>query len=157
MKNHPKPNTQPFLRFLLLVYAAGMLYLLFVRDSGWISGIPYSAQLRQNLNLKLFYTIRNYLHVIFYSDNTYLVYHCLTNLLGNVLLFVPVGLLIPTVFQKPQHFLVFFLLCLILIVLIELVQLLTLLGSFDVDDILLNLFGMVLGFWVRLLFVSRKK
>lgn len=157
MKNPSKPNVQPFLRFLLLAYAAGMLYLLFVRDTGWISGIPYSAQLRQNMNLKPLYTIRNYLYVIFHSDNAYLVRHCLTNLFGNVLLFIPAGLLIPAVFPKLRHFLAYFLLCLILIVLVELAQLLTLLGSFDIDDILLNLLGMVLGFLVRLLFVSRKK
>lgn len=155
MKN--KPNVQPFLRFLLLAYAAAMLYLLFVRDIGWISDLPYSDQLRQNMNLVPLYTIRNYLYVISHSTNTYLVHHCLTNLLGNILLFIPGGLLIPAVFPKFRNFFVYFLLCLILILLIELLQLLTLLGSFDVDDILLNMLGLILGFLVRLLFATRKK
>ena len=36
--------------------------------------------------------------------------------------------------------------CLLVMLAVETAQLLTLLGSFDVDDLILNLFGMILGY-----------
>ena len=53
--------------------------------------------------------------------------------------------------------LVFLLTCTALILTIELVQLLTLLGSFDVDDIILNLGGMTVGYIACLLFHRKKR
>ena len=42
------------------------------------------------------------------------------------------------------------------ILLIEALQLFTLLGSFDVDDIILNLCGMTVGYFLNLLFHRKK-
>ena len=141
-----KVNTTPFWRFLFLLYCAVMLWLLFGRSNGWVSGVPYMEQLRQHTSLKPLYTIRNFLYALRYSSDANTVRQCLINLAGNVLLFIPAGWLLPRLWQKMGNFFWFFALCLGAIFLIEVLQMFTLLGVFDVDDILLNLLGMSLGF-----------
>ena len=141
-----KPNVKPFWRALLILYSLFMLWLLFVRSAGGIEGLSYQEQLGYNRNLRHFFTIGNYLWVVFHSDNAYLVRHCFINLAGNVLLFIPIGFLLPKVSKALRNFLRFFLLRFAIMLAVELLQLGTLLGSFDVDDLILHLSGMSLGF-----------
>lgn len=138
--------SQPFLRFLFLVYCAAMLWLLFGRSSGRIEGLSYEEMLRQNINLQPLFTIKNYLYVVRHRTNQYLVTHCVINLVGNVLLFIPAGWLLPRLWKKQHNFFRFFCTCAVAIFLVEVFQLFTLLGSFDVDDLILNLSGMTLGY-----------
>ncbi|WP_205068218.1 VanZ family protein [Bacillus mesophilum] len=67
--------------------------------------------------------------------------------LGNLLAFVPFGILVPMVFEKQikSYFqfiflFVFFILCL------EILQMVTYLGSFDLTDIVINTMGATIGF-----------
>ena len=149
--------SQPLLRFLFLVYCSVMLWLLFGRSYGWVDGLTYEQMLRQNINLTPFLTIGNYLHVVLYHSNDALKTHCIINLLGNILLFIPAGWLLPRIWKKQRFFPRFFLTCVLAIFLVEVLQLFALLGSFDVDDLILNLFGMTLGFLSYRLFTGRKK
>ena len=144
-------TSQPFLRFLFLVYCAVMLWLLFGRASGWIEGLTYEEMLRQNINLKPFFTIGNYLHVVLHRTNKPLITHCIINLVGNVVLFIPAGYLLPRLWKKQCNFFRFFFTCAAAIFLVEVFQLFTLLGSFDVDDLILNLLGMTIGYLFHLL------
>ena len=64
----------------------------------------------------------------------------------NVLLFIPAGWLLPRLWKPMRNFFLFLLTCALSILLVETVQLFTLLGSFDVDDVILNLGGMLLGY-----------
>ena len=141
-----KVNTQPFWRFVFLLYCTTMLWLLFCRSHGWIEGLTYEEMLRQNINLTPFLTIRNYLYVIIHRTNKALIVGCIINLAGNVLLFIPAGWLLPRLWKKMRNFFVFFATCAFSIFLVETLQLFTLLGSFDVDDLILNLGGMSIGF-----------
>lgn len=68
------------------------------------------------------------------------------NLIGNVLLFVPFGYMMPSLFQKSKKLIVFLMQLLLLVLVLELIQLYTNFGVFDVDDILLNCIGGSLGF-----------
>ena len=147
-KKKPKVNTQPMWRLLFVVYCAIMLWLLFGRSQGWVSGVPYRQLLAGNINLTPLLTVRNYFDVVRQGpDNPYFV-HCVINLLGNVFLFIPAGWLLPKVFPFQRNFFRFFVTCTGLIALVETLQLFTLLGSFDVDDVILNLAGMILGFLI---------
>jgi len=146
-----------FWRFLFLLYCAVMLWLLFGRSSGWVPELPYETQLLQNANLQPLFTIRNYLYVLQFSSDEALRQHCLINLAGNILLFIPAGWLFPTVWPKLRNFFRFFAFSLGLIFLVETVQLFTLLGSFDVDDLILNLFGMSVGHILHAIICRQKK
>ena len=65
----------------------------------------------------------------------------LKNLLGNIIPFIPFGFLLPIAYKKFSSS----------ILLIELFQFFTKLGSFDVDDIILNMVGIVCGYFMFLL------
>ena len=147
-KKKRKVNTQPFWRFLFVVYCGVMLWLLFGRSQGWVEGLPYRQMLEQNINLTPLATIRDYWNVVFYRSNDAYFVHCFINLAGNVLLFIPAGWLLPKIFPIQRNFFRFFATCTGLILLVETLQLFTLLGSFDIDDVILNLDGMIVGFLV---------
>ena len=72
--------------------------------------------------------------------------HAFINLAGNVVMFLPLGALLPAANGKLRKFFRTFFLGLGLIVAVEVLQLFTLLGSCDVDDLILNLIGVTLGF-----------
>ena len=135
-----------FWRFVFWVYCAAMLWLLFFRSDSRNAGLPYKELLLQNTNLIPFYTTKNYLHMLMHSADPYIRNHCFINLGGNILLFIPAGWLLPRIWVKFRNFFRFFALCAGVIFLVETVQLFTLLGRFDIDDLILNLSGMVLGF-----------
>ena len=150
-------SSNVFWRLLFLAYCAVMLWLLFGRSNGWIEGLAYSEQLRQNANLQPFLTIRNYWHILRFSADATLRKHCLINLAGNIVLFIPAGWLFPAVWPRLQNFFRFFTLSSGLIFLVESVQLLTLLGSFDVDDVILNVLSMSVGHILRAIICAKKK
>jgi len=151
------PRRSPLLRFLFLLYCAVMLWLLFFRSWGWDDGLSYRQMLLQNINLVPLYTIRNYLHVVIHRSNDDVLLHCIINLAGNVLLFIPLGYLLPKIWKKQEKFFRFFFTCTISILLVELVQLFALLGSFDIDDLILNLGGMTIGYIFYHLTKGKKK
>ncbi len=92
-----------------------------------------------------------------YIDYAYKL-NSVENLAGNVLVFVPFGFLFPLVAREGEHFFVMLLNAFVLVLGIEVFQLFSAFGAFDVDDILLNCLGAVLGFAVyRLLRYWRKK
>ena len=147
----------PFIRFLFLVYCGVMLWLLFGRSQGWVDGLTYEEMLRRNTNLEPFFTIKNYWYVISHRSNDDVLLHCIINLGGNIFLFIPAGWLLPKIWKKQRNFFRFIGTCFLSIFLVELLQLFTLLGSFDVDDLILNLSGMTVGFLYYHLTNRRKK
>ena len=68
------------------------------------------------------------------------------NVVGNVVLFIPLGLLVPILFRSTRNLKAAALLFIRLITYIELLQLITLAGVFDIDDIILNVAGALLGY-----------
>lgn len=78
------------------------------------------------------------------------------NVIGNVCVFVPFGAFLPALFQKCQKVISVLFFSLNLSLMVELVQLVTKVGSFDVDDLLLNTFGGMLGYIVYKIFTRRK-
>lgn len=151
-----KTKRQPLVRFLFVVYALIMLWLLFGRSSGWTEGLSYRQMLGQNMNLTPLLTIKNYWYVVKNSTNEALLRHCIINLVGNVLLFIPIGYWLVRLWPKFRNILLFIVTCAGIILLIEALQLFTLLGSFDVDDIILNLAGMITGYFLCLIFQRKK-
>ena len=143
---------RPFLRFLFFLYCAVMLWLLFGRSFGWDETLTYEQMLLRNINTTPLYTIKNYLRVIVDRTNDSVYLHCLINLLGNVLLFIPLGFLIPKLWKKLRNFFEFFFITLLLILFIELAQLFTLLGCCDVDDVILNMTGLTVGYCIWAIF-----
>ena len=68
------------------------------------------------------------------------------NILGNVLAFAPFGFLLPHLNVKYRNFFYIAFLSMIFSLTVELTQMLLKVGIFDVDDILLNTIGGILGY-----------
>ena len=154
MKKKQYPASTPLLRFLFVVYSAILLWLLFDRTPGWGNADTYAEVLRGNMNLDPFHTIGNYWTVVKRMDFSPIFYHCVINLGGNIFLFIPIGYFLPRLWPSLRNFFFFLLTCTLAITLVELLQLVTLLGSLDIDDLILNLFGMLIGY---LFFIVFKK
>ena len=92
-------------------------------------------------NLTPFKTIRMYIR---YYDTI----NGFDNLFGNILVFMPLGILIPLSFPGMRRFWEVLLHSFWLSLCIELFQLVSHFGAFDVDDILLNALGGLLGYLV---------
>lgn len=68
------------------------------------------------------------------------------NILGNIIPFIPMGFIIPLAFSSLRSFMKTMITCLMLICSIEILQLIFYVGSFDVDDIILNQISCIIGF-----------
>lgn len=71
------------------------------------------------------------------------------NLLGNIVLLVPIGFLIPFVSRK-TNWKIMIIIAIISGLVIELLQTFLKVGIFDIDDVILNGIGVMIGYWVFL-------
>ena len=126
------------------LYCALMLWLLFDRP-GFTPGVPYFQQLRQQLNLVPFRTLRLFASLL-QDHRPQLVRAAVVNLGGNVVMFIPLGFLLPGIFPKLRTFLRTLGITALIITAVEFLQLVTLVGSCDVDDLILNLLGAAIGY-----------
>lgn len=136
-----KGKNRKQLRFLgkvmFVCYIGFLIYFLIFSD--WYGRTGGAKEYRYNLvlfqEIKRFWTYREQLGY----------FATFTNLFGNVLIFVPYGFFLPMASRYRSFFGTLFYsfglsLC------VEVFQLVTKVGSFDVDDLLLNTIGGVLGY-----------
>ena len=151
-------NRKTWSKLLFAAYCILMLWLLYGQRIGNAGSGSYWQQLKDHIVYTPFETIWRFLWVLRNSTNGAQIRHAVVNLVGNVVMFVPLGFLVPCIWEKPKRFGWHFFVMTLTIVAIELLQMLTLLGECDVDDLLLNLVGTTIGFllwklWQR---ISRK-
>lgn len=108
---------------------------------------PYWCRIMDNINLIPFDTISEQLNDILY-DSGYYEYLAVLNLSANIAMFIPMGCFLPLIWKRLRRFIPCLAVGFVMIISIEIVQLFSLLGSFDVDDVLLNLIGICIGFWL---------
>ncbi len=124
-----------FLAYLLLLG-----YVLFY--ASWF-GREDHAEYRYNLTL--FQEIGRYYGVGIRSGSWNLF---LWNVVGNICVFMPFGMFLPRLFKRCKNVFFVTLLSLELSLVVEVIQLVTRVGSFDVDDLLLNTIGGMLGYLI---------
>ncbi|WP_058306136.1 VanZ family protein [Gracilibacillus massiliensis] len=80
------------------------------------------------------------------------------NIIGNILVILPLGLLLPLLFETYRKFSKLVVTVTVLTVLVEVTQITLRIGQFDVDDIILNVVGGVIGYLFSrvVLFVNSK-
>lgn len=132
------------------LYSLWMLYLLFFQRIGWYTDTSYSEWLQDTVNFVPFRTVTEFAQMA--KNNTAsggnLFTLAVKNLGGNVILFLPLGFFLPVLFQRQKRFWVLLGTVILTIVLVELIQLFAMLGSCDIDDLILNVFGAVCGFGI---------
>ena len=137
--NNRKTNTA-----LFLAYGALMLWLLFDRP-GYDPGIPYWEQAAGHLNLIPFRTLRLYAGLLDSGVRSY-IRMSVINLAGNIIMFIPLGFLLPRVFSRLTSLPRILLTTTVLITAVEIIQLFTLVGSCDIDDLILYVIGSAIGY-----------
>ena len=70
------------------------------------------------------------------------------NLMGNVIPFIPFGVLLPMISEKANSFIRVLFIGMGFVLFVEVFQFFTRLGSFDVDDVILNMFGILIGYLI---------
>ena len=127
-------------------YVAVMVWLLFFKDRGnFQAGIPYFCQLKYNLIP--FETVRLFVRLLDSSDPD-LRRLAVVNLGGNIIMFIPLGWLLPARFPKLRSLVRTLAAVAVMIICVELIQLFALVGSCDTDDLILNVSGATIGFWM---------
>lgn len=140
-----KANAKRMIWCAFGAYIALMLWLLFGQRMGVQGSGSYAAQLLDHLNLVPLRTIGQYLGLTEHAEPVSRS-HAIINLAGNVVMFVPLGFFLPLVASSCRKYRNHSLWVLAILLAIELLQLFTLLGSFDVDDFILNLAGAAIGY-----------
>lgn len=132
--------------FLFLVYMAGLIYFLFFAEEygRGAAGVIYDYNLYPFREIGRYLTYRDILgrRAVF------------LNLAGNVIGFLPFGALLPLMARGARKTWKTVLLSFEISSLIEISQLIFQVGCFDVDDIILNTLGGLLGY---LLFAASRK
>lgn len=141
LKGKKKINAkQAFMTFLIsgyLIMVAGVTFLN--RGAGIYGGFNFNilSSYREAWNN---FDVRTWQYLIF-----------------NIIMFVPLGFLLPLAHIKFQNFGFTFFAGLILTLLIELLQLATNSGIFDIDDIINNLVGTLMGYSIVMTLISLHK
>lgn len=143
MSNGKKKNQKTRYIVLFAIYIAFLLYFLFFSDM-FGRTVTYPDY---RYNFKPFAEIIRYFNQVrAISLSLFLI-----NILGNILIFVPFGFLLPRlvtswVTNKPIAFVGTAVNAAMFSLVVEFLQLVTKVGVFDVDDIILNTIGGILGY-----------
>lgn len=137
MPPQAKGIAKALLMILFIVYSAALVYWMFL---GFGRTVHTEGPFRYNL--KLFRTIKLY----FDLENGVSLTGRLINLLGNVIVFAPFGFLLPLLKRNLNAVIRLLMVSAAGILLLETLQMLLRAGSFDIDDLLLNLAGVLCGY-----------
>lgn len=125
---------------LLILYLVLLTYYLFFAEA--MGRTPGSRE-DYSYNLILFKEIRRF---IMHRD--ILGYKAVVlNIFGNVVAFMPFGFILPEVWDQLNRWYTITVLGFLFSLSVETAQLLSRVGSFDVDDLLLNTIGAMIGYF----------
>lgn len=122
---------------LFILYLFYLAYLLFLAPS-----FGRTASVVREYNLVPFKTIKNYIRYRAYVNTETLV----INIIGNVVAFMPMGFFIPILFRNKRSLIEVLFFSSLISLIAEFMQYRFVVGSFDVDDIILNTLGGIIGY-----------
>ena len=133
-----KNNSHPLAVVLFILYLLLLFYLLFFSETyGRTMDSGYRYNLEPFKEIKRFWSNRDSLGLR----------SVVTNLVGNIVAFAPFGFFLPMLSRIGKNVIGCVLMSALFSLAVETVQLFTKVGAFDVDDILLNAIGGLVGFF----------
>lgn len=102
--------------------------------------------LTHSFNLKPFHTIN--LFTQGYMNGIVSLKNFSINVIGNLTAFMPYGLFLPLIFKNMRKYYKFLITMILIVVVIELLQFVTMSGSCDIDDLILNVLGASIIYFV---------
>ncbi len=138
MKHQTKKFRKNTVRLFFYLYIIVLAYFLFFSES--FGRGSFSEEYRYNL--ELFVEIKRFIkYRQLVGFDVFMI-----NILGNIIAFMPFGFLLPIVYEKYRGFFRVAFYSLLFSLAAEAIQMVTRVGIFDVDDILLNTGGGILGY-----------
>ena len=139
MRNETKKKIRIIGWILFIIYILLLIYFLFLSEE---YGRKDFAQRDYQYNLVLFQEIRRFW--VYRERVGYLA--AFLNLAGNVIGFLPFGFILPVIGKRMKNGFLVTVCGFCLSLFVESMQLIFKVGSSDVDDLLLNTLGTVLGY-----------
>lgn len=128
---------------MLAAYACIMVYLML------LSRTPRAFR---DCNFEVFSTIKHFIRLIGTSYNT----AAIMNLAGNVIMFIPLGMLLPCIWNAQRKAYILLPTCALIICAMEAVQYFTMRGTADIDDLILNMAGVLIGYLFYIVFFNNR-
>lgn len=128
---------QTLRRWIFILFVGYLLYLFYLVFFSAYYGRGYG---HRNYNFVPLKTIVEYLYLKHGIKAT------IVNIGGNILAFMPLGFLYPIIYKKVNHYKKILIVSFILTIFIEIVQYIAGVGTCDVDDVLLNVLGGLIGY-----------
>jgi glycopeptide antibiotics resistance protein len=152
-------KAKTFLRAILWTafgfYVCVVFSILFL---GGRNGMTYEESfldyLQHAVNPIPFKTILGYVTAVI--EQRWMVRLAVRNVFGNFILFYPMGIFLPCLFRNMRRLRQMALISFFAILSVEVVQLLLRLGIFDIDDVILNIAGWILGYLTLSIPIIRK-
>ncbi len=124
--------------FCLSIY----MIIMFSATISPVFGFNPNINLNTRINLIPFYTIGEYINSITLGS-----YHINLNFFGNIIMFIPLGISYPIISNRYERFIPVLITGFLTSSLIEFCQLFLSRGT-DIDDVILNTFGTILGYTI---------
>lgn len=138
-----KKIVRPILWAVFGLYGLVLIYILFL-NRGSRSHYSYAQYFQAFTNFIPFKTIVEYIQR--YSDGYWRL--STVNLLGNLALFVPMGMALPCVSKNLNRFWKVVLCVLGMVIMVEVTQGILRVGSIDIDDVIFNVSGAMIGYGI---------
>ena len=152
-----------WIKILFIIYCLLLITILFLNNEYRVGIYEdtkiFSKEHFNSINIIPFHTTIEYIKgVITDNINTVIV---IINLGTNLVLFAPMGVFISILFKdKIKNIKQFIVAMIIVLFSVEILQFITLRGSMDIDDIILNITGAIVGYelmqlkWVKNLYIK---
>ena len=138
-----KKNARFILWVLFVIYCFIVAYIVFF-SRGFRTQYTYSHYWKYFTNFIPFKTILNYVKL--YKDGLRIL--SVLQLLGNFVLFLPMGIFLPCVFKVLDRFWKVIISVFVMVLCVEVIQFLLRVGIIDVDDLIFNLCGAMIGYGI---------
>ena len=132
------------------VYCLALVWLLFLCRT--TSPMSISEYFRTVANFVPLRTITRYITIYSYGY----ISLSIINLVGNFLLFLPMGAMLPCILKKLDRFYKIVIIITAMVLIVEILQGIFRVGTPDIDDLILNLTGAMFGYAItKLPFVNK--
>lgn len=130
----------------ILLWSIFLIYTVIVLGATFIHRTPV---MYENINLHIFSSYIKVWNRISLLE--------LRNIIFNILMFLPFGFVLPLLFKKCEKFYITYFLGLCMTISIEVLQLISKRGIFEIDDIINNTLGCMIGYGVVMIFLLFSK
>jgi glycopeptide antibiotics resistance protein len=137
-----------WVKVIFFIYLLTLVKLILFKGALFFQIVPTSTEYIEESKSKSIdsHNLVPFRSIVRYFTGNTSIREFFFNIMGNILLFVPFGFLLPMFRRKVKQLKVVAIASGLLSLLFELYQFLTSTGQFDVDDILLNLIGGITGY-----------